>query len=284
MNIYPKLDKNLNGLKELEKYIKEYKGVELQFFHEDGVWGKYDFNTAINTLMKKIPSIKEITIHPPLDDYDIELVVLKDRKILETKIEEALKISEQYNIKINLLYHVGWTMKMMEQGAIEIIEKSLNLLKETNVNIILENTFGMNEYKQKCTVIEVCKKINNPHLKACIDVCHLHCMANIFKMNFDSFMKSYIEKDQASKYVYQIHFSDTKSNDGYINKENHGRKHDSLSETLQDYNILKLYNMTNANIITEISENNYNTRKDQAGEIKLLEKISEHRNKKTLDF
>ena len=263
MNIYPKLDKNFNGLKELEKYIKKDKGVELQFFHEDGVWGNYDFNTAINTLMKKIPSIKEITIHPPLDDYDIELVVLKDRKILETKIEAAIKISKQYNIKINLLYHVGWNMKMMEQGAIERIEKSLNLLKETNVNIVLENIFGMNEYEQKCTVIEICKKINNPHLRACIDVCHLHCMANIFKLDFDSFMKSYIEKDQASKYVYQIHFSDTKNNDGYINKETHGRKHDSLSEALQDYNILKLYNMTNANIITEISEENYNTRKDQ---------------------
>ena len=92
MNIYPKIDKNFNGLKELEKYIKKDKGVELQFFHEDGVWGNYDFNTAINTLMKKIPSIKEITIHPPLDDYDIELVVLKDRKLLETKIEEAIKI------------------------------------------------------------------------------------------------------------------------------------------------------------------------------------------------
>lgn len=276
MNIYPKLDKNFNGLKELEKYIKKDKGVELQFFHEDGVWGNYDFNTAINTLMKKIPSIKEITIHPPLDDYDIELVVLKDMKLLETKIEAAIKISKQYNIKINLLYHVGWNMKMMEQGAIERIEKSLNLLKETNVNIVLENIFGMNEYKQKCTVIEICKKINNPHLRACIDVCHLHCMANIFKLDFDSFMKSYIEKDQASKYVYQIHFSDTKNNDGYINKETHGRKHDSLSEALQDYNILKLYNMTNANIITEISEENYNTRKDQVDEIKLLEKIREH--------
>ena len=276
MNIYPKLDKNFNGLKELEKYIKKDKGVELQFFHEDGVWGNYDFNTAINTLMKKIPSIKEITIHPPLDDYDIELVVLKDRKILETKIEAAIKISKQYNIKINLLYHVGWNMKMMEQGAIERIEKSLNLLKETNVNIVLENIFGMNEYEQKCTVIEICKKINNPHLRACIDVCHLHCMANIFKLDFDSFMKSYIEKDQASKYVYQIHFSDTKNNDGYINKETHGRKHDSLSEALQDYNILKLYNMTNANIINEISEENYNTRKDQVDEIKLLEKIREH--------
>lgn len=226
--------------------------------------------------MKKIPSIKEITIHPPLDDYDIELVVLKDRKLLETKIEEAIKISKQYNIKINLLYHVSWNMKMMEQGAIERIEKSLNLLKETNVNIVLENIFGMNEYEQKCTVIEICKKINNPHLRACIDVCHLHCMANIFKLDFDSFMKSYIEKDQASKYVYQIHFSDTKNNDGYINKETHGRKHDSLSEALQDYNILKLYNMTNANIITEISEENYNTRKDQVDEIKLLEKIREH--------
>lgn len=45
MNIYPKLDKNFNGLKELEKYIKKDKGVELQFFHEDGVWGNYDFNT-----------------------------------------------------------------------------------------------------------------------------------------------------------------------------------------------------------------------------------------------
>lgn len=120
------------------------------------------------------------------------------------------------------------------------------------------------------------QKINNPHLRACIDVCHLHCMANIFKMDFDSFMKRYIEKDQAGKYVYQIHFSDTKNNDGYINKETHGRKHDSLSEALQDYNILKLYNMTNANIITEISEENYNTRKDQVDEIKLLEKIREH--------
>ena len=99
MNIYPKLDKNLNGLKELEKYMKKDKGVELQFFHEDGVWGNYDFNTAINTLMKKIPSIKKITIHPPLDDYDIELVVLKDRKLLETKIEEAIKISKQYSIQ-----------------------------------------------------------------------------------------------------------------------------------------------------------------------------------------
>lgn len=276
MNIYPKLDKNFNGLKELEKYIQEDNGVELQFFHEDGIWGKYDFSETIDVLMKEIPTIKEITIHPPLDDYDIELVVLKDRKILETKIEEAIKISKQYNIKINLLYHVGWNMKMMEQGAIEIIEKSLNLLKETNVNIVLENIFGMNEYEQKCTVIEICKKINNPHLRACIDVCHLHCMANIFKLDFDSFMKSYIEKDQASKYVYQIHFSDTKNNDGYINKETHGRKHDSLSEALQDYNILKLYNMTNANIITEISEENYNTRKDQVDEIKLLEKIREH--------
>ena len=276
MNIYPKLDKNFNGLKELEKYIQEDNGVELQFFHEDGIWGKYDFSETIDVLMKEIPTIKEITIHPPLDDYDIELVLLKDRKILETKIEESIKISKQYNIKINLLYHVGWNMKMMEQGAIEIIEKSLNLLKETNVNIVLENIFGMNEYEQKCTVIEICKKINNPHLRACIDVCHLHCMANIFKLDFDSFMKSYIEKDQASKYVYQIHFSDTKNNDGYINKETHGRKHDSLSEALQDYNILKLYNMTNANIITEISEENYNTRKDQVDEIKLLEKIREH--------
>ena len=276
MNIYPKLDKNFNGLKELEKYIQEDNGVELQFFHEDGIWGKYDFSETIDVLMKEIPTIKEITIHPPLDDYDIELVVLKDRKILETKIEEAIKISKQYNIKINLLYHVGWNMKMMEQGAIEIIEKSLNLLKETNVNIVLENIFGMNEYEQKCTVIEICKKINNPHLRACIDVCHLHCMANIFKLDFDSFMKSYIEKDQAGKYVYQIHFSDTKNNDGYINKETHGRKHNSLSEALQDYNILKLYNMTNANIITEISEENYNTRKDQVDEIKLLEKIREH--------
>ena len=29
MNIYPKLDKNFNGLKELEKYIQEDNGVEL---------------------------------------------------------------------------------------------------------------------------------------------------------------------------------------------------------------------------------------------------------------
>lgn len=275
MKIYPKVDERLNGLNALRKYVEDSKGIELQFFHNNGIWGKYDIIPAVEKLMEEIPNLKEITIHPPLSNYDIELIALKDINLIKTKIIDAINLSNKYNIKINLLYHVTWTIEMMEQGAIEKIEELVQMLQNTKVNLLIENMYAITEHNHACTVLEICKRIDNEHLKVCLDICHLHCTANIFKLDFNLFLEEYIDKPLAEKHIYQIHFADTKNNDGFINEDTHGRKHDSLQELLEDYKILQDYNLTKTNIITEISEEDYVSRDDQKYEIELLKMIEE---------
>jgi endonuclease IV len=90
-------------------------------------------------------------------------------------------------------------------------------------------------------------------------------------------LPQYLDKNIASKYIYQIHFSDVKNNDGYIKKETHGRKHDDLEGMRKDYKILVDYNLTNKNIIPEIAEENYKDRKDQLYEIKLLKEAEKNK-------
>lgn len=273
MRIYPKIDDKLNGIAILKKYIEENKGVELQFFHNNGIWGNYDIKNIVEEIMNLIPNIEEITIHPPLDNYDIELVVFKDIELIKAKIKDAIQLSNKYNIRINLLYHVTWPIEMMEQGVIDKIKELLELIQNTRVYLVVENIYSMTEFNKKCTVLEICRRIDNEHLKACLDICHLHCMANIFKINFDTFLEKYLDKELAKKYIYQIHFSATKDNDGFKQEKTHGRKHDTLEDLMEDYKILEKYELTQKNIITEVSEGNYNLREDQKYEIELLEKI-----------
>ena len=272
MKIYPKIDERYNGLESLKEYIVKYGGVEIQFFNNDNIWGNYNIEKTINYVMDKIPEIKEITIHPPLLDHDVELILEKDINIIKKNIENALELTEKFNIKINLLYHVSWPIYKIEISAINKIEELVNLIEGTEVNLILENIHTIEE-KNKCTVLEICKRINKSNLKVCLDICHLHCVANIFKKNIDDYLEKYLDKNLTNKYVYQIHFSDTKNNDGYINKKTHGVKHDNLEELRKDYDILKRYNIEDKIIVTEIGEEDYISRRDQKFEIELLEKI-----------
>ena len=147
------------------------------------------------------------------------------------------------------------------------------MVEGTKVNILIENIHTLTQ-RNCCTVFEICKIINSNNLKVCLDICHLHCMANLFKENFDLFLDKYIDKELAYKNVYQIHFSATKNNDGYIEKKTHGVKHDTIEELIGDYNVLKKFNLTDRIIVTEIAEENYMDRNDQKFEIGLLEKIN----------
>ena len=72
MNIYPKTSKNFEGLDKLLPYVEKYKGIEIQFFDENGIMSDFDIESAINELMKRVPDLKEVTIHPPLCNYDFE--------------------------------------------------------------------------------------------------------------------------------------------------------------------------------------------------------------------
>lgn len=275
MIIYPKVCEKLQGLESLRQEIEKDNGIELQFFHNNRTWGNFSITNAVERLMEEVPTIKEITIHPPLDIYDLEFLISKDVNIVKNELKECIMLSNKYNIKINMLYHVVWNYEMIKEAVLNRIKELVNMLDGTNVKILIENIHvSISENINRCTVLRICEEINNEHLKICLDTCHLHCLSNMLHKDFNSFLENYIDKTIANKYIYQIHFSATKNNDGYIEKKTHGRKHDSIEELLkEDYKILEKYNLTNKNIVTEVSEENYESREDQKYEIELLRKV-----------
>lgn len=271
--IYPKTCENLKGEEYLRKYIKKYKGVEIQFFHKDEE-KLVDFNVSpvIEKIMDVDPEIEEITVHPPLSEYDIEQVLLSDKSLFFKLLNDLVNLSNKYSIKMNIIFHSHLTFIGHKYCTINYLKEAMNVLEGSNVKILLENLF-MFEENGLCDVLKVCKEIDNEHLKMCIDVCHLYCRAHIVKMPIEEFLEIFLNKELCSKYIYQIHFADTKDNDGYMKKETHGRVHDSITDVKYDLDLLKKYGIEDKLIVTEVSEDDYTSRKDQIDEIKYLEEI-----------
>ena len=83
MKIYPKTSRNFEGLDKLMPYVEKNKGIELQFFDENGIMAEFEIENVIDKLMETVPYIEEITIHPPLCNYDFELILFKDINIIK---------------------------------------------------------------------------------------------------------------------------------------------------------------------------------------------------------
>lgn len=269
MIIYPKCDENFNGINILKPYIEKYKGVEIQFVSYECINLAYD---VIKKYKEQIPAIEEITVHLPLvEEFNFETLAFAKLDEEKGRIKVLTKVSKEFGLKVNLLYHTRWNYDTWcYSGAIERMKELLNLIQNTNVNILVENIHSL-VAKEKCWVFDLVKSINNKHLKVCLDTCHLHCQANIFRIPFDKFLESYLNKDDCQKYIHQIHFSGVLNNDGFIDfKKTHGRVHNSLESFDLDFDILKEYGIKDIRIIPEISEDDYSTRKDQIVEIKML--------------
>lgn len=271
--IYPKTCEKLQGEENLRKYIRKYKGVEIQYFHKNKEkLEDFVMEPAVRKILERNPEIQEITIHPPLSNYDIEQIIIANKPLLFKLLEDAVNLSKEYNIKINIIFHSNFSFTGHKYCTLNSIKEALKILEGSKVQILLENLFMFYE-NEICSVLQVCKAIDNEHLKVCIDMCHLYCRAHILKMSIEEFLPTYLDKESCEKYVYQIHFSDTKENDGYIKKETHGRGYDSIEKLKYDLNLLKEYGMEEKIIVTEVSEEDYKERKDQIETIKLLEEV-----------
>lgn len=270
MIIYPKTSDTLEGMNNLKPYIEKYKGVEIQMMEWDSL---EKVNSVIKNVKNEVPEIQEITIHPPLrEKYNFEALSYRE---LETEIERIKcirELSKEYDIKLNLLYHTRWNYESWKSsGGIDAMKELLNLIKETNVTILIENIYSIVD-KKDSAVLRIAKNIDSEKLKVCLDICHLHCQANIFDLDFDEFLNNYLDKDDCKRYIYQIHYAGTLNNDGYRIEATHGRKHDKIENFQKDFEILKEYGIEDKIIVTEVSENDYLSRKDQIEEIKMLEK------------
>lgn len=275
MKIYPKLSSQ-ECSKEMEEIILKSEGIELQFFDENGPTSEFNFEDVVRVKKAQYPHLKEIVIHPPLNNYALEHVMIKDEKMIERQLKTLIKLSEELKIKTSIIYHTYWTQKQyISTNLGKKLEKLLKIIEGKNVIILIENLFMMLDERKGCSALEICKTINHPNLKACIDTTHLHCKSSIWKIDFKEMLKQDLNPDDCEKYVKQIHFAAALNNDGYIKKETHGRMHPNIEEIKKELEWIKEYKMINKNFITEVSEENYYLRTDQIKEIQMLNKSNQ---------
>lgn len=95
-----------------------------------------------------------------------------------------------------------------------------------------------------------------------------------YRTNIEAWLENKLNKEDCEKYIYQIHFSYTANNDGYISKKTtHGVGHPTEDLLLKDYKLLEQYGIGNKQIVTEIAEYDYSYRSSQIKDIEWLEKI-----------
>ncbi|MBO5477866.1 MAG: TIM barrel protein [Clostridia bacterium] len=272
MKIYPKTSRNFEGLDKLMPYVEKSKGIELQFFDENGIIAEFEIESVIDELIKRVQDIKEVTIHPPLCDYDLELILFKDATILEKQLRLIVKLTQKYGIRINLLYHTQWRFEKHKELTLGKLRELLKIIEGENVIFLLENLYMFDE--KECTVFQIAEYLDHPNLKVCFDICHMYCRNNIRKSNIEEYAATYLNPELCKKYIYQVHFSYTVDNDGYILKKTHGRGHRNIEDLKYDFDLMKKYNMTECNYITEVSEDNYDLRVDQLKELEMLHEVA----------
>lgn len=270
MKIYPKLSEN-EYCEEFNKKILEAEGIEIQFFDQNGITSEFNFEDAVRGRKMQYPQLKEIVVHPPLANYNIEHIFFKDENILKKQLEKMVELSKELNIDISFVYHTFWTVEQwVATGFASRLGEQLKLLEGTSVTVLIENLFMLLDEKGECSALEVCKQINHPNLRCCIDTTHMHCKANIYKRSFLDMVRAELNKDDCEKYVKQVHFAATLNNDGYIEKKTHGRKHSSPEELKAEYDWVNELGMGEKHFVTEVSEDDYYTRADQIEEIEML--------------
>lgn len=270
MKIYPKTNEYLEGIEEFEKTLKEYKGIEIQYLKKsDKELVDFKIEKPIEQILERYPYIEEITIHPPLCEYELEIVLLKDKNIFLNQIKTIVRLSKKYNIKINIVEHTRLLMSQAKLTILPVLEKAKKIMKNTNTKIVFENIYMMEE-QENCSVIELCEYLNSENMKVCIDMCHLYCQAHIYKKKIEEFLEKYLNKEKCQRQVYQIHFAYTANEDGYIDRTTHAIMHPNEETLYYDAKLLCQYGMGDCNWITEVSEKDYSTRKDQVNEIKML--------------
>jgi sugar phosphate isomerase/epimerase len=271
-NIMPKISSYKEQTENFKDYINKYKKAEIQFFNKQEGNIYFDFEPTVRDYVQKF-ELEEITIHPPLEKFELEYILFRDRESFLGNVRKAVSLSKELNITINLLYHARWNIELLKYSITPIVMEALEIIGDSNVRILLENSTMVTDRK-RLSGLEYCDYINNPHLKFCLDICHVHCHANMYRMDIKDCFKEMVNKELIKKHLYQIHFSYTANNDGYIDKTTHGVVHPSLELAKEDVSILKEYGATNNTIwVTEVGEKDYITRPDQAREIKYLEEI-----------
>ena len=270
ITVFPKTSETLDGLDKYKNIIEKHHGLEIQFFEHNGRLETFYFRKVARRVKEIYPCIEEMTIHPPLDGHDLEMMLLKDKNMFYDEVKQAVKVSKELGIHINLLYHSWIGYNDMVQTLDPFINEALKIIGDSNVTLLLENVYQIGD--GIVNVLRYAEHIDDPRLKVCYDTCHGYICAHIFKEDNDTYFKKYLDRNLCREYVKQVHFSYVRDNDGYKDHSTHGRMHDSIESMQYDLNLLRQYGMDEKIIVTEVDEDdcNYKDRRCQLSDLKML--------------
>lgn len=270
--VYPKIDSKLHGMYALKKHIDQYKGIELQVLALEK--NTFSFTEEISTLHTLFPNLKEVTVHPPASFCDLEKFLYMGEDLVCKQLEEACALSEELGIQINILYHVNWPFETYKKLCLFSIKKMLNTIRGYHVYILLENTCQIEE--KNCTPLKLCKLFGESNLKVCVNLCNLYKSADIQNEKRETYIKDCLPKEEARKYIYQIHFA-------YQKEEKNGIQttaHESRKELVDDVSLLLQTGLDTCIWTVDINEEKDNTKQEQMKEIETLEDVLQAMNRK----
>ena len=144
MIIYPKTSDSLQGFDVLKPYVEYSHGTEIQMLK----WEKLEYlDEIIDKMISEVPTIEEITVHPPLtEEYNFEVLSYKNFDEEINRIKLLIELSEKYSIRVNLLYHTRWDYNCwMSSGGVNRMTQLVELIENTNIKILVENIYSMVE-------------------------------------------------------------------------------------------------------------------------------------------
>lgn len=274
MNICPKIDQNLGGLKLLAEHVDNK--VELQLLDYDLV----EISKAINSLKQTCPKLKEIVIHmaEPLLYIDSFKSLAQDEPDLFVKFIAMLReLSEKLKLSFSLLFHCGWSEgRLTNEELINILSELSDTMSKFNVSILLENTiddFGDLISYDRCGLIA--KSVDKQNLGVCIDTSHLMAIINKNRFTRNTFLMYY--RCVRPETVKHIHFSNVDDGDGFNDMSTHGTSHLSRTEVIDTLELLDELRIdyNNTALVPEVMEpsNDYSDRTSQLKEIELLKDV-----------
>lgn len=253
---------------DISECIQENRAIEIQMLG-DITKGYKKCIEVIEKLRKY--KVDYVVIHLPMGEH--ELGYISCNLTLDIKfrlmIMNLIRYSKDSGIGIDVLVHVEDKYeKLVGVGAIGYLKSIAERCKGTSVGIILENkirssTLGDGE---KTSLEQIFKVIDNDSIKMCLDICHIQASENLYDKDIE------LTEDQIRN-IKNIHFSYTVDGDGYRDKRRtHGRAHLSIEDVLLDLDYLeaKGIDLSRVNIVLEINEEDYTSRKDLIKEIKLV--------------
>ena len=274
MDIIPKISEydfeNLNNF--ILNKIKNIHKCEIQMLQDN-------LNLSFENTKKVIETfdnnVKYIVIHLPFTQLYLDLICFNDRTRLEVIkfVKDVVKYSIKTDINIDILFHINPSIAWVRgTDTCRYLDYLLTLVNGTNVGILIENCIvSLNEDDEfEASEDFIFEHWSNPHLKFCLDICHLQASENA--MN-----KEMRLSDAVIRNTKNIHFSMTLDHDGYRDKKRtHGRRHFTAEDVKCDLEYLenKGINIHDVNIVAEINEEDYTNRPDLIHELYLFERLN----------